>query len=61
MFLLSDSPVVSPNKMVWLRVWSPGRNTNVVFELKFLKSCSAYWERMWQGSLGHGASGVGVM
>ena len=46
--------------MVWLRVWSPGRNTSVVFELKFLKWSSAYWERVWQGSPGHGVSDVGV-
>ena len=52
---------MSPNEMVWLRVWSPGRNTSVVFESKFSKSRSAYWERVWQGSPGHGVSGVGVM
>ena len=60
MFLQSDRVSVSPNEMVWLRAWSPGSKTSVVFELKLLKSCSAYWERVWQGSPGHGVSGVGV-
>ena len=60
MFIQSDTSAMSPNEMVWLRGWSPGRNTSVVFELKFLKWCCVYWERVWQGSPGHGVSGVGV-
>ena len=37
------------------RVWSPGRNCSVIFEvLKYLEPFCTYSERVKQGSLSHG-------
>ena len=41
-------------------LWSPGRNTIVVLEVKRGPVPCAYSERVRQGSEGHGVSGVGL-
>ena len=43
------------------RVWSPGRNCSVMFEvLKYLESFCTYSERMKQGSSSHGVVEFGL-